>query len=1019
MIVPAHYENIKVLHENTQPLRAYYIPASQRFDNHVENRETSDRFQLLNGDWKFRYYKSIHDLQDAFYAEGYCADNFDTIPVPGTWQNNGYDAHQYTNTRYPFPFDPPYVPYDNPCGTYLHTFSYCKNANAPKAYLTFEGVDSCFYVWLNGTYIGYSQVSHSNSEFDVTHAIRDGENTLAVLVLKWCDGSYLEDQDKFRSSGIFRDVYLISRPEHTLWDYFVTNSLSDDSATLRIRMNYQGKAVPTTVQIFSTDNQLISTAHPIALQEPDLYTHEAIMQIQNPTLWNPEQPYLYTLVFETPDEVITDRWGFREIYTKDCKVYLNGTAIKFRGINRHDFDPFTGPVISLAHMKRDLLLMKQHNFNAIRTSHYPNAPMFYQLCDQYGFLVIDEADQESHGANSIYMTNGSWENRAAVWSIPFADNADYMEPTLDRTKLCVQRDKNRPCVIMWSMGNESAYGCCFEAALAWTKQFDPSRLTHYESARYHKNDRQYDFSNIDIRSEMYSSFEFLSQYADSNPDKPLLICEYAHAMGNGPGDLEDYWQAFESRDCLCGGFVWEWCDHAVYKGDTADGKPIFYYGGDHGETLHDGNFCVDGLISPDRKVKTGLLEWKNVNRPLRVESYDLETGSLTLHNYMNFVNADSYATATYEVTCDGKIVSSGELTLPAIAPHNVGVISLPLSIPAKGKCFLKVSYFQKDATPLVPAGHLLGFDEIPLRNSDSRNQTALNLYNTKNIVGNIIVTEDNQYLTITGKDFTYRYDTAKGMFAGLNFQGKELLDKPMDFHIWRAPTDNDRHLKVQWTNARYHQTVTRAYSTEYTNVGNELRLHSKVSIGAMVLQRIMNVTLDWTVTANGIITANMHVLRDPTFPQLPRFGLRLFLPKAMENATYYGMGPEETYRDKHHLATHGIFQSKVADMHVDYIRPQENGSHFDCDYLSVEDATTRLTAVSSTPFCFNLSPYTSEELTEKKHNFELQPCGSTVLCLDFNQAGIGSHSCGPAIQEKYRLSETDFRFHIRLIPEIR
>ena len=678
MIVPSYYEDLQTLHVNTQPKRAYYIPASARMDDGVEHREGSDRFQLLNGVWSFRYLASVRDLSEPFYRPDHSADGYDAIPVPSVWQNHGYDQHQYTNIRYPFPADPPYVPYDNPCGCYLHRFDYHRDDCAPRVYLNFEGVDSCFYVWLNGEFVGYSQVSHSTSEFDVTDALTEGENLLAVLVLKWCDGSYLEDQDKFRTSGIFRDVYLLKRPSACVRDYFVTNALERGAASVRVRLTYQGGAVPTALRLLDARGETVAEAQPEAMENAGSYTHQALLSIAEPTLWNPEQPYLYTLLIETPDEVITDRVGLREISIRDNIVYLNGEPIKFRGVNRHDSDPVTGPVIGVEHMKRDLELIKQHNFNAIRTSHYPNARMFYELCYQYGFLVIDEADHESHGASELYCSeNEVWENHVEHWNEPFADNPDFMEATLDRTQLCVHRDKNRPCVISWSMGNESAYGCCFEAALAWTKHFDPTRLTHYESAQYRSRKRKYDFSNIDLYSNMYPSLQTLQEYIDSEPDKPYLMCEYAHAMGNGPGDLEDYWRMICANDVLCGGFVWEWCDHAVYKGETPEGKPMYWYGGDHGEYPHDGNFCVDGLVFPDRRPGTGLLEYKNVHRPVRVTEYDQTTGRLTLRNYMDFVSLQDRLTGRYEVNCDGTVIESGCIEkLPPIAPHMDGTMFL-------------------------------------------------------------------------------------------------------------------------------------------------------------------------------------------------------------------------------------------------------------------------------------------------------------------------------------------------------
>ena len=1019
MIIPAYFEDLQTHHLGTAPNRAYYIPASSRMDDLVENRENSDRFQLLNGNWKFKYCESIHDFEDLFYEEGYDASAWDTIPVPSVWQNHGYDRHQYTNIRFPFPADPPYVPYDNPCGAYLHTFTYAPSEEAPKAYLNFEGVDSCFYLWLNGQWVGYSEVSHSTSEFDVSEFIREGENKLAVMVLKWCDGSYLEDQDKFRTSGIFRDVYLLKRPENCVRDYFVTTDLAENEATIRIRFAYNGEAVPTKVKVLNAADKTVATAVVKAF-DGVAFTHQAVMTVKDPILWNPEQPYLYTLLLEMPDEVITDRVGLRSICTKNNQVYLNGSPIKFRGVNRHDSDPVTGPALSVDHMKRDLQMIKAFNFNAVRTSHYPNAPVFYQLCDQLGFMVIDEADNESHGASALYCKeNDIWENHIEHWNEPFADNPAFLEATMDRTQRCVHRDKNRPSVICWSMGNESSYGCCFEAALAWTKHFDPARLTHYESSQYRSRKRKYDFSNIDLYSDMYPPIERLQRYVDSNPDKPFLMCEYAHAMGNGPGDLEDYWQFIQANDVMCGGFVWEWCDHAIYAGVAENGKTKYLYGGDSGEYPHDGNFCVDGLVYPDRRPHTGLMEYKNIYRPARVVNYDAKSGQLTLHNYMDFVSLSDYLNATYELNCDGKIVESGMIEkIPAVAPHCDGTMPLSIEIPEKGRCYLKISYKLKNATETLPVGFDLGFDEVKLDNADDRNQTALQIWKAKQVSNDCITTtEGDRYIVISNGTFTYKYDKFTGMFAKMTFKDKEILDKPMNFNIWRAPTDNDRKLKLHWMAAYYDKMVTRAYGTHFVATENEVRIHSTVSLSAISVQRFIKMELDWTIGATGTVTVDILAKRNMEFPELPRFGVRMFLPERLEDVTYYGLGPIENYMDKRHASYHSIFNNTVSGLHEDYIRPQENGAHGDCDYAVLESEDLRMTIVSTEGFSFNASHYTQEELTEKGHNFELEECGSTVLCVDYRQNGIGSASCGPDLMKKYAFEDETIDFSFRIIPE--
>ncbi len=1021
MIVPRYYENLCVLHENTMPNRAYYIPASERMDDLVENRVHSDRFQLLNGEWKFRYYDSIYDVKQKFYEKGYNTESYDFIPVPAVWQNYGYDRHQYTNTRYPFPMDPPYVPQENPCGTYIHTFCYHKDENAPRVFLNFEGVDSCFYVWMNGHYVGYSQVSHSTSEFDVSGYIEEGNNTLAVLVLKWCDGSYLEDQDKFRMSGIFRDVYLLKRPEQGIFDYFLTTTLERNKALVDIKFHYLDSVVPVHVCIYDAQNNLMTEGDTAEFAaHPDGYQAGIQMELSNPHLWNAEGPYLYTIVYECGGEVITDRIGVRDIKVRNQIVYVNGTKVKFHGTNRHDSDPVTGFVISTEQMKKDLMLMKQHNMNAIRTSHYPNAPQFYQLCDQYGFFVIDEADIESHGTADIYSENSDWEKRSQQWNRVIADNPAFIEATVDRVQRCVHRDKNRPCVVIWSMGNECAYGCTFEAALEWTKKFDGSRLTHYESARYRSNDKTYDYSNLDLHSRMYPALEEIHDYFKGNPDKPYVLCEYCHAMGNGPGDFEDYFQLMQQYDGFCGGFVWEWCDHAIYKGKTVDGRDMYFYGGDHQEYPHDGNFCMDGLVYPNRKPHTGLLEFKNVHRPARILNFCQESGEAVLHNFMDFVNLKDYLFIRYEVTCDGECIQAGTINteqMAGIEPHGEGVIKLDVSVPKKGRCYLKVEYLSARDDGLIPEKHSLGFDEIPLENKDSRNQKALELQKeTETLSEEIQVEEDDRWLYIQHPAFAYTYNKLTGLFEKMVFEQRQILERPMEINIWRAPTDNDRNIKLKWLEAHYDKIVTRAYSTDYKLEQNRVLIHSVVSVSAIAIQRILDIDVYWTVTDTGKVEVNMQVKRNTEFPELPRFGIRLFLPQEMQEVTYYGIGPTESYRDKCRAGSHGLYTNDIHEMHEDYIRPQENGSHDDCDYMILKGRRAGFIATGTETFSFNTSIYTQEELTAKAHNYELIPSGYTVLCLDYRQDGIGSNSCGPQLEKKYQFSEESFNFNIQMIP---
>ena len=1011
MIVPRYYEDLSVLHENTMPARAYYIPASKRMDNLVEHREESDRMQLLNGTWKFQYYNSIYDIQESFFEKDYDTENFDEIQVPSVWQMAGYDTHQYTNIRYPFPFDPPYVPQDIPCGAYAHTFIYHKDENAPKAFLNFEGVDSCFYVWINGSYVGYSQVSHMTSEFDITDLLQDGENTIAVLVMKWCDGSYLEDQDKFRMSGIFRDVYILKRPEQAISDYHIKTKIEDMLAKVELDVKFYS---PANVKISIEDKNGAVVAVGSITEEGT-----AVLEIASPELWNTETPYLYKLILETENEVIVDHIALRKIEIKDQVIYLNGQKIKFRGVNRHDSDPVTGFTISVEQITTDLTLMKQHNFNAIRSSHYPNAPFFYEMCDKYGFMVIDEADIEAHGPFMLYRKEDTDYNRFKRWNEKIADDPAWEAAIVDRVKLMVERDKNRFCIVMWSMGNESAYGCNFEKALAWTKKFDPDRITQYESARYRNYDETYDYSNLDVYSRMYPALSEIQEYLDKDGSKPFLLVEYCHSMGNGPGDFEDYFQMIQDNDKMCGGFVWEWCDHAIAHGTAENGKTIYAYGGDHGEDIHDGNFCMDGLVYPDRTVHTGLLEYKNVYRPARVVSYDRESGELVLHNYMDFDDLEDYVKISYELTQDGLVISKGKLAEVSVAPHSEGKTSLNIKVPENGKCYLKLIYQLKKEMPLLEKDHILGFDEIEVSQKAAKCQLAEKWIEKTATNSELQVNENDTQIHIKGREFAYTIDRRTALFTEMKFAGREYLNHSMELNIWRAPTDNDMYIKSEWKKAHYDQAYTRAYTTEVVQGKHGVKITSHASVVAETVQKILDVTITWKIDAAGKIDADIAVTKDGEFPDLPRFGVRMFLDKKLADVRYFGMGPQESYRDKHQAASHGLYRANVGDLHEDYIRPQENGSHYDCEYVELNNSRYGIVASAEKAFSFNASYYTQEELEKKTHNYELTESDSVVFCVDYALNGIGSNSCGPVVLDQYRFNDVLFRFQFTLVPYVK
>ena len=849
------------------------------------------------------------------------------------------------------------------------------------------------------------------SEFDVTDVLQDGTNTVAVLVMKWCDGSYLEDQDKFRMSGIFRDVYILKRPKQAISDYHIKTRIEDMLAKVEIEMKFYS---PLNVKISIEDRNGAVVALGSIAEEGT-----AVLEIASPELWNTENPYLYKLILETENEVIVDHIALRKIEIKDQVIYLNGQKIKFRGVNRHDSDPVTGFTINLEQITTDLTLMKQHNFNAIRSSHYPNAPFFYEMCDKYGFMVIDEADIEAHGPFMIYRKEDTDYNRFKRWNEKIADDPVWEEAIVDRVKLMVERDKNRFCIVMWSMGNESAYGCNFEKALEWTKNFDPDRITQYESARYRNYDETYDYSNLDVYSRMYPALSEIQEYLDKDGSKPFLLVEYCHSMGNGPGDFEDYFQMIQDNDKMCGGFVWEWCDHAIAHGTAENGKTIYAYGGDHGEEIHDGNFCMDGLVYPDRTVHTGLLEYKNVYRPARVISYDKESGELVLHNYMDFDDLKDYVKISYELTQDGLVISKGKLPEVSAAPHSEGKINLKINVPESGKCYLKFIYHLKKELPLLDEDHILGFDEIEVSQKDAKCQLAEKWVEKTVTDSELQVSEDDTQIHIKGREFAYTIDRRTALFTEMKFAGREYLNHPMELNIWRAPTDNDMYIKSEWKKAHYDKAYTRAYTTEVVQGKHGVKITSHASVVAETVQKILDVTITWKIEAAGKIDADIAVTKDDEFPDLPRFGVRMFLDKKLSAARYFGMGPQESYCDKHQAASHGLYHANVDDLHEDYIRPQENGSHYDCEYVELNNSRYGIVVSAENAFSFNASYYTQEELEKKTHNYELTESDSVVFCVDYALNGIGSNSCGPVVLDQYRFDDVLFRFQFTLIPYVK
>ena len=1017
MKLPKYYEDPATPHVNTEENRAYFIPFSGKETAITDRREFSDRFFPLNGAWFFKYYASIYDVESGFEKDvdempdlttGY----FDEISVPSCWQILGYDNSQYTNVRYPIPYDPPYVPSENPAGTYVREFELTDEQASERAYLNFEGVDSCFYVWVNGTFAGYSQVSHSTSEFEITKYIHSGKNRLAVLVLKWCDGTYLEDQDKLRFTGIFRDVYILLRPASHVRDYFVKTDLNDtfDKADISVDLEWNGTPDEVSFTLLNPDGTEL-------LSHTGKGTHFSF-PVSSPILWNAENPALYTLLIESCSETICQPVGIRKVEIKNAVIYFNGVNIKLKGVNRHDSDPFTGATIDEEQLLTDLALMKTHNVNAIRTSHYPNAPWATRLYDVYGFYVIDESDLEIHGTVTIYGGGHEsiTENGISCKDYTYGSlchDPQFHDAIVDRIQRNVCRDKNCASVFMWSLGNESGYGPNLEDAAAWIKSYDNTRLVHYESSIYQMDGkRPNDLSNIDVFSRMYASTEEIDRfYANNMLTKPFVQCEMTHAMGNGPGDLEDYFKQIYKYDGFVGGFVWEWCDHSVFQGTTPDGRDKYGYGGDFDEFPHDGNFCMDGLVYPDRTPHTGLEELKNVARPVRAVSYDSKTNTVTLRNCLDFLNLKDHFSVKVIFEQNGVLCSSSEITgsMLDIAPHASKKIELPVPPKGDGIITVRLVYVRLDETDFTPVDFETGFDQFVVQDG----AYPVSVLPEKN--KSLSFSESPRYIKVDGEGLCYIWNRLTGHFDSLVKDGVSLISKPVEFNIWRAPADNDRTMRLEWERAGYDRHTVRVYESSVKQSGDDVLICAKLSISAIFIQRILEIDIAYTIKSTGEIGVCIDAKKDMKLPFLPRFGLRLFLSSEFKQTTYFGYGPNESYIDKRQASYLSLFSASVEDLHEDYIKPQVNGDHYDCKFLALDAGVFgKFSAYSKQPFSFNASSYTQEELTTKMHNYELEKSGYTVLCLDYKMSGMGSGSCGPQLLEQYRLNEESMHWEINL-----
>ena len=1004
--LPNYHKSTEVLHYGCEAPRAYFIPAETKQKAADINRAGSAYFKSLCGDWDFKFYKSVADLEDP-----QTITDFEKLTVPMNWQvetERGYDVPNYTNVNYPYPVDPPHVPDDNPCGVYSRDFTVPSAIlTAKKVYINFEGVDSCFYLYVNGNFAAYSQVSHMTSEIDITRFLVPGRNNIKVIVLKWCDGSYLEDQDMWRMSGIFREVYLLYREPVHITDVFVKPQLSADLASGEVCVELSTN-VPCDVS-YSFECRCGKV-----LAEGKAENGVISFKVDSPALWSDEIPNLYSLYLVCGAEILHFDVGFRRIEIIDKVVYINGKKVKAKGVNRHDSHPDLGHATPLDHMLNDIYIMKAHNVNMVRTSHYPNDPRFTLLCDRYGIYVCDETDIETHGMGFGDNWWGSGKPiEEAKWS-ELSHSPEWKEAYVDRARRMVERDKNHPSVIFWSLGNESGYGDNHRAMSAYIKSRDLSRIVHYEGAHtgYTKGVQQTDV--VDIESHMYPTYKWCDEYCHNDQYRqPLFLCEYCHAMGNGPGDLREYWETIWANDSFFGGCVWEFIDHSVALRDKM-GKAQFTYGGDFNDHPNDGNFCVDGLVYPDRRVHTGLLELKQAIKPVHAKLVNPIDCTISVKNLRFFKSLEDI-NLVWSLERDGKEIAGGTIRSLNVEPQSEAEYTLGCKA-TDGYCYLNLSFRQNRSTEWAKVGHEVGFVQIKL---DTPTPAAVCTCESIPAAVTLTASEDERFITVTADETVYTFDKANGEIASIVDNGKAMITKPAKLTVWRAPMDNDRNIRNQWQNHRFDTAETKCYSMKLCDVtGKTAVIESEISLGKAPARPILKAKVRYIVFATGELRISYDVKVSDIVPFLPRFGLELTLPEKSENVRWFGFGPGECYVDKNFAAHMGEFRTTATENFEPYVRPQENSAHCFTKWAMVSSLAGHglLATAGGNDFSFNAMHFSPKQLTETAHDYELVPMKETVFSIDYMQSGSGSNSCGPGLDPKYQLNAKEFSFTVRLKP---
>lgn len=1001
------WENHQIDGINRMPARAHFLTFPSKEKALLNNNRYTHAFKNLNGVWKFMFLDAPEYSPEGFFNSDFDVTKMDDITVPGNWQLQGYGKMHYSDLWYNFPINPPYVPTENPTGIYKRTFFVEESYRDKKIIIRFCGVDSAYHLWINGKEVGYSKVARNESEFDITDIIRVGEeNDVTVRVYQWSDGTYLEDQDMWWESGIFRDVELIGVPKDGINDYKVIADLDDEykngifkvEAFLRTT-----KEVDVTFELVDAGENTVFTKTVVA-KEGKACIDEVIADVNH---WTAETPYLYKLFMTVEDdgqivEVIPQNVGFRNIRLNGETFLVNGVAIKFKGVNRHDYSPQNGRVVSREEIEKDIILMKQFNINAIRTSHYPNSYYLYDLCDEYGMYLIAETDLECHG---FELTGDyKWITDDPSWELAYVSRMTRM----------IERDKNHPAIIFWSLGNESAFGCNFRKMTDVAHEMDPTRLVHYEG--------DFDVESADVYSTMYTWIEnpkkpYLMKDIIEKSKKPHVHCEYCHAMGNGPGNLKDYQDLVYAHDKLQGGFVWEWFDHGI-ESFTESGEKYYRYGGDFGDDPSNKDFCIDGLIMPDRTPSPGLYEYKKVIEPITTTAVDIQKGIINLLSRYDFANLDRF-NLVYKVMEDDVILQTGFMAVPSIEARANKDITLPYDLSAikvkpGAHYYVNISYQLREDTSYASSGHEL-----------ATAQFELPLYKEGIVVrpeGILNVEKEHTTLHVKGANFSLDFNLVNGNLMNIVRDGMQVLSKGPRLTLWRAPISNDMEIidklkKVYFLHLEHEVVMNIDYHME----GNILKVEVDTINSTTNSAWHFKTKYVYTVCPSGDILIDVEGTPsgrvDLAPDMLPRIGVSMHLDKSMEHVRYFGMGPGENYADSKEAAQMGLYANTVDGLFTNYVIPQENGNHMGCKWVSMtNDRGMGLLASTEGDFNFSASWYEDKDLDDAKHTCDLVKRDYIVFNVDYKQNALGTNSCGQWQLDKYRAKFEDFKLSFRLTP---